>query len=188
MNVLHLSYRGLGGGGAAVATRRLHFALRSAGIDSMILCAENPDESSNIKKFRQSRIRRRVDPLLRRISGNVGLDNLFDLSSVGIKKVKAWVDANVVSVHSYADFFSYLARPSLTESKPTVMTLHDMWNYTGHCYVSLDCDRWKSGCGKCPYPDMYRPIRRDSSHMEWRLKDWSYIRSKLTIVAPSSPW
>jgi glycosyltransferase involved in cell wall biosynthesis len=105
-----------------------------------------------------------------------------------IKKHAAWRDADVVTIHTYADFFSYLALPSLTESKPTVMTLHDMWNYTGHCYVSLDCDRWKTGCGRCPYPEMHRPINRDSSHIEWRLKTWAYSRSKLTVVAPSTAY
>jgi glycosyltransferase involved in cell wall biosynthesis len=56
---------------------------------------------------------------------------------------------------------------------------------TGHCAVSYDCDRWKIGCGKCPYPDANPPIRRDATRIEWKLKDLIYSRSKLSIVTVS---
>ncbi|MFP3386835.1 hypothetical protein R0J92_25665, partial [Tritonibacter sp. SIMBA_163] len=45
--------------------------------------------------------------------------------------------------------------------------------------------RWQTGCGKCPYPDTYPSIRRDNTALEWKLKDWVYSRSNLTIVTPS---
>jgi glycosyltransferase involved in cell wall biosynthesis len=118
----------------------------------------------------------------------MGLNNVFDISSFTMKKQQAWLDADVVNIHSYADFFSYLALGPLTETKPTVMTLHDMWSFTGHCYVSFDCERWKTGCGKCPYPDVYPPIRRDSTHIEWKLKNWAYRHAQLTVVAPSTAY
>ncbi|HEY9710226.1 MAG TPA: glycosyltransferase, partial [Oculatellaceae cyanobacterium] len=85
----------------------------------------------------------------------------------------------------HKDYFNYLALPSLTESKPAVFTLHDMWSFTGHCAYSYDCDRWKIGCGKCPYLDIYPAIQRDNTRLEWKLKNWVYRRSNLTIVAPS---
>jgi glycosyltransferase involved in cell wall biosynthesis len=83
------------------------------------------------------------------------------------------------------DYFSYLAIPALTENKPAVFTLHDMWGFTGHCAYSYDCDRWKTGCGKCPYPDTYPAIQRDNTRLEWKLKNWVYSRSNLTIVTLS---
>lgn len=43
---------------------------------------------------------------------------------------------------------SYLAKNNI----PTVLTLHDCWFYTGGCfhYTSVNCNKWKSKCGKCP--------------------------------------
>ncbi len=43
----------------------------------------------------------------------------------------------------------YLARHDI----PTVITLHDFWYMTGKCpfYTKLNCDKWKQGCGHCPY-------------------------------------
>jgi glycosyltransferase involved in cell wall biosynthesis len=60
-----------------------------------------------------------------------------------------------------------------------------MWSFTGHCTYSFDCNRWQVGCGRCPYPHRYKPIRRDATRWEWRFKKWTYRRSNLAIVAPS---
>ena len=60
-----------------------------------------------------------------------------------------------------------------------------MWSFTGHCAYSYECDRWKMGCGKCPHPEVYPAIQRDSTHLEWNLKNWLYNRSNLSIVTPS---
>ncbi len=61
-----------------------------------------------------------------------------------------------------------------------------MWALTGHCGYSYDCERWKFGCGKCPYPDVHPPIRRDGTRIEWWLKNRVYSRSNLTLVSPST--
>ena len=33
---------------------------------------------------------------------------------------------------------------------PTVLTLHAEFMFTANCGHALDCDRWKTGCGRCP--------------------------------------
>jgi glycosyltransferase involved in cell wall biosynthesis len=86
----------------------------------------------------------------------------------------------------YGNFFSYLALPRLTQHKPTVFTLHDMWTMTGHCAFNLGCERWRRGCGRCPHLDTMPAVRRDATHVEWLLKQWTYSRSQLVVVAPSA--
>ena len=51
-----------------------------------------------------------------------------------------------------------------------------MWSFTGHCAYSYDCERWKTGCGSCPYPDIYPAIRRDTTEWEWKLKNWGLFQ------------
>jgi glycosyltransferase involved in cell wall biosynthesis len=61
-----------------------------------------------------------------------------------------------------------------------------MWHFTGHCTFSFDCDRWKRGCGNCPYPNIPNKVRRDNTALEWRLKNWVYKHSNFTVVTLDS--
>jgi glycosyltransferase involved in cell wall biosynthesis len=100
-----------------------------------------------------------------------------------VKDLEAFQEADVLDIHCmHGGFFNYLALPSLTAHKPAVLTLHDMWPFTGHCSFSYDCDRWQTGCGRCPYPGNYPAIKTDGSRIEWKLKEWVYRRSNLVIV------
>ena len=187
MRVLQISYYGYAGGaGGAVAMRRLHFGLRNAGIDSKVLCALGANQSFDIMAFNRSKALKKLDSLLRRATFRFGLNNILDVSSFRVRKHRSYLEADIVHFHRIYDFFSYLAIPSLTERKVGILTLHDMWYFTGHCYHSLDCDRFKIGCGKCPYPKIFPPIKKDSTRIEWRFKNRAYSRSNLTIVSPSS--
>ena len=50
---------------------------------------------------------------------------------------------------------------------------------TGHVAYSLDCERWRHGCGSCPYLEEYPRLRRDTTAILWRLKRSVYARSRL---------
>jgi len=177
MKVVHLSYYGpKGETGGAVATRRLHFGLRKVGIDSKILNAQIAHKSLYFEVFKPRKLERAMDSGLRRfIFKPFSLNGIGGVGSLRIKNHKTFLDADIVNFQRIYDFFSYLALPRLTENKPTVFTLHDMWAFTGHCYHSLDCDRWKTGCRNCPYPNIHPTIRRDNTRLEWKLKSGSIL-------------
>jgi glycosyltransferase involved in cell wall biosynthesis len=104
--------------------------------------------------------------------------------------------AEVVNLHNlHGGYFNYLALPWLTTEKPTCWSLHDMWSLTGHCAYSYDCDRWKTGCYRCPLLHSRGEERRllapeatlvDVSRLVWHLKKNLYRRSRLTIVVGST--
>ena len=176
-------------GGTGIAMHRLHTALRKAGVESKILCGlKTLDNSQNIVKIQRSPTLKIIEKLIKEgITSQLGLNDIHAISSFNIKKEQVYLDADIVNLHCiHEGFFSYLLLPSLTESKPAVFTLHDMWAFTGHCSYSYDCDRWQIGCGKCPYPNSYPPIQRDNTRLEWKLKNWVYNHSNLTIVTPSN--
>jgi glycosyltransferase involved in cell wall biosynthesis len=60
-----------------------------------------------------------------------------------------------------------------------------MWSFTGHCSYSYDCERWRQGCGHCPYPETYPAVQWDNTAIERWLKKQVYARSRLTIITPS---
>jgi glycosyltransferase involved in cell wall biosynthesis len=130
----------------------------------------------------------RMERLLGRVTFRLGLNDVHCIGAFKIKNIPAYEEADLLNFHGiHGQFFSYLALPSLTASKPAVFTVRDMWPLTGHCAVNYDCERWKLGCGRCPYPDAppALPTKRDSTHIEWKLKNWAYSHSRLTVVTLS---
>ncbi|MDX6482448.1 MAG: hypothetical protein QOE95_219, partial [Gaiellaceae bacterium] len=77
------------------------------------------------------------------------------------------------------------ALPTLTKRRPVVWLLQDQWAYTGHVAYSFDCERWRHGCGSCPYLSEYPRLNRDTTALLWRMKRAVYARSRLTIIVPS---
>jgi glycosyltransferase involved in cell wall biosynthesis len=82
-------------------------------------------------------------------------------------------------------YFDLRALPWLSSRYPLFMTLHDAWLFTGHCAHSLDCQRWRIGCGKCPYLDIYPAVRRDATGRNLRRKREIYRGSGFFVATPS---
>ncbi|NMG05957.1 glycosyltransferase family 4 protein [Brasilonema sp. UFV-L1] len=182
MNILHINQSDISGG-AAIAGYRLHQGLLAQGIDSRLLVGRVETSSDRIASVPR---KYRTEKQLLRITSRLGFNYLNHISSFDIPKHSFYKNADVLNFHNlHTGYFNYLAIPLLTENKPAVFTLHDMWSFTGHCAYSYDCDRWKIGCGKCPYPNTYPTIATDNTHLEWKLKNWVYSRSNLTIVTLS---
>lgn len=172
------------GGGAVTALHRLHSRLPKFGVESVLACRRRPpDAPANVVELPRSDW---FEHYLGMISWRIGLNDVHCVSSFKIKKSQPFLDADVVNIHGWhTNYFNYLALPGLAARKPVIGTMHDMWNITGHCAVAYDCQRWKTGCGKCPYPDTFPPIGRDATALEWKLKDRVYRKSNITFVAPS---
>lgn len=183
MNILHINQSDISGG-AAIAGYRLHQGLLAQGINSQLLVKQAQTTSDRVTVIPEKNY---IESLLyRRISKPLGLNYIHFLNTFNIPKYKIYQDADILNFHNlHTGYFNYLAISRLTKHKPAVWTLHDMWSFTGHCSYSYDCDRWKTGCGKCPYPNVYPEIEKDNTHVEWKLKNWVYRQSNLNIVAPS---
>ena len=94
--------------------------------------------------------------------------------------------ADVVHWHLvYPNIVSLPLVPLLTRMRPTVWTLHDPWATTGHCIHPLACERWRTGCGRCPDLKRNFAIWFDTTAFSWRIKRTLYKRSPLTLVVPS---
>lgn len=168
-------------GGGEVQMQRLRAGLIRRGVNARTLCREKIREDSVLMPWQRS-----TERWLGKITGSIGLNDIHLISSLCVPQLPDYADADLVDVHCmHSGTFSYLALPALTAGKPMVFTFHDMWPITGHCHASLECERWKTGCGACPHPEIYPPMRRDGSALEWRLKRRAYERSKFTIVTPS---
>jgi glycosyltransferase involved in cell wall biosynthesis len=89
------------------------------------------------------------------------------------------------NLHSPAGFFDLRELPALSARIPTFITLHDAWLLAGHCAHSLDCDRWRTGCGQCPDLGIYPAISRDATAANYQRKRSILAQCRLHVIAPS---
>jgi glycosyltransferase involved in cell wall biosynthesis len=93
---------------------------------------------------------------------------------------------DVIHAHNlHGGYFDLRALPALSASAPTLLTLHDGWLLSGHCAHSFDCDRWLTGCGACPYLDVYPRTPRDRTASNWRRKRAIYTGADVEVATPS---
>jgi len=64
-----------------------------------------------------------------------------------------------------------------------VLTLHDMWSFTGGCHYTLGCNRYTESCGDCPQLQSGRDA--DLSRSVWQRKATAWQNLNLTVVATS---
>lgn len=86
---------------------------------------------------------------------------------------------------NYPVFFSFVKRKKI----PVVWTLHDCWSFTGRCpyFDMAKCNKWESGCSKCPYPkNSYPSARIDRAGTMWhKKKKWFNGIERCVLVTPS---
>lgn len=115
-----------------------------------------------------------------------GLED-FDFPATARLLDRLPVKPDIVHGHNlHGGYFDLRALASISARVPTVLTLHDMWMLTGHCAHSLDCSRWQTGCGMCPYLRLEPAVRRDATAENWRRKAAIYARSRLFVATPSA--
>ena len=175
------------GGGTSIATVRLHNTLKKLGVESEILCAHLDGHVSGAQGLPTPGWLNKIEVLLKKATKPIGLNDIHAINSFLLKHADAIKHTDLIHLHCiHHGYFNFLSLPSLTAEKPAIYTMHDTWAFTGHCAISYHCDRWKTGCGKCPSLDLIPAVSRDNTHLEWKLKNWAFQNSDLTIVSPSN--
>lgn len=120
--------------------------------------------------------------------GRARLEGLDDFDYPKSRKILGLIPVkpDVLQIHNlHHGYFDLRALPAITRQIPTVIRMPDEWMYTGHCAYSIECDRWRSGCGSCPDLTRYPAVAKDRTHDNWRLKKSIYKRSRFHVVTPS---
>lgn len=189
MKVLHLVAGDLAGG-AARGAYWLHQAQREIGVDStLITSGRNTDEDTSLVSLSKTTQQRAMFALLLRL-GNIPLKLykkrtpwIFNTGFTGIDFTKhpLYKDADIVHLHWINGL---VAMHTLRKvRKPIVWTLRDMWPLTGGCHYSMNCERYKFGCGRCP--QLGSSSDRDLSRLVVALKRASLPRH-MQLVGISS--
>jgi glycosyltransferase involved in cell wall biosynthesis len=185
LNVLHISESDAAGG-AGRAAYKLHRGLNGLGHESRMLVGRKVTKDEDIRPLKRNLVWRALDRASGELLDLLSLQYVFYPSSFGVLSDAWFRDADVVQLHNlHGSYFGFTALPALSRRRPIVWQLHDQWGMTGHVAYSLDCERWRHGCGQCPYLGEYPRLRNDTTALLWRLKNLVYNHSQLTLVVPS---
>jgi glycosyltransferase involved in cell wall biosynthesis len=185
LNVLHISESDAAGG-AGRAAYKLHTGLNGLGHTSRMLVGRKVTDDTDIRPLKRNLLWRVLDRASGELFDLLSLQYVFYPSSFGVLADAWFRSASVVQLHNlHGSYFGFTALPAITRLRPVVWQLHDQWGLTGHVAYSLDCERWRHGCGKCPYLDEYPRLRNDTTAFLYRLKDRVYSNSRLNLVVPS---
>jgi glycosyltransferase involved in cell wall biosynthesis len=183
--VLHISASDAGGG-AARSAYRIHSGLRSLGWDSRMLVGERRTAAPEVRPLKRNLAWRVADRVCGTVAERLDLQYVLYPSSFGVARDPWFRGADVVQLYNvHGSYFSHTALPLLSRRRPLVWRLSDMWALTGHVIYSYECERWRHGCGSCPYLREYPSLRRDTTALLFRWKDAVYRHSRITVVAPS---
>jgi glycosyltransferase involved in cell wall biosynthesis len=185
LNVLHISESDAAGG-AGRAAYKLHRGLNGLGHVSRMLVGRKVTPDTDIRPLKRNLLWRVLDRASGELFDLLSLQYVFYPSSFGVLADAWFRSASVVQLHNlHGSYFGFTALPAISRLRPVVWQLHDQWGLTGHVAYSLDCERWRRGCGACPYLDEYPRLRNDTTALLYRLKDRVYSGSRLTLVVPS---
>lgn len=182
-----------GVGSTGKLTRDIHIALREKGYESFVITPLKNQYTSDEGVFTISnKLLSNISAMLRR-----GLGMQFDWAYLQtwriiriLKKIKPdvvhiqCINGNNINVYMLLRF---LAKHNIK----TFYTLHAEFPYTGGCGHAYDCEKWKTGCGKCPIlrEATQSPII-DGTHRTWKKqkKAYSLFQPDLLHFTAVSPW
>jgi glycosyltransferase involved in cell wall biosynthesis len=176
MRVLHLNTHSSGGSYEQAAL--LSSALTEQGIESRVLCKySKPIESAGPL----------MDRILRRSYVSLSIEPWHGtrrlLSAPGAEELDG---IDVVHLHTVADWFNV---PNWLETLPgrigVVVGLHDMWHFTGGCFLYRGCYLYSDSCAPCPI--LKPPFNRLLAKDEQRRKAQAYRNRQVRFVA-NSQW
>ena len=181
-------------GGAAVASRRLTEALRAQGHEATMLVVEKKTDLPFVVKTEH----RILEPLAFYaeragiyLHNGCSRRNLFkvDTGAYGLPLWKHPVVTEADAIILNWVNQGMLSLPGIKKicelGKPVVWTMHDMWEITGICHHSMDCDHYKEDCGNCPLLGRGEGIR-DLSWRTYCRKLDMYKETDIRFVAVSN--
>jgi len=183
MNILHISTWD-NAGGSGRSAYRIHSGLKKAGMKSRMLVGNRVTNDPNV-----ALIGGRAD-FLDKITGKIvdklNMQYLLYPSSFTLRFRTWFKEADIIQLYNtHGGYFSHSVLGDISRFRPVVWRLSDMWPMTGHCAYAYDCERWKSGCVKCPATAEYPALSFDVSAFLWNIKKKIYARSNVFLVAPS---
>jgi glycosyltransferase involved in cell wall biosynthesis len=173
-------------GGAARVAWNLFQAYRTLGHDSWLAVGEAGTDDPDVFRVPvDDSLSRLPRTLAKAVEYQLGIEDFRFPDSHRILDLPPR-RPDIVHAHNlHGGYFDLGALRWLSRELPVFLTLHDAWLLSGHCGHSLDCERWRIGCGHCPDLTLDPAVVRDATAYNWRRKAAIYRDSRLHVATPS---
>jgi glycosyltransferase involved in cell wall biosynthesis len=137
-------------GGGGVYALRLSEASRRSGVGSRVLCLD--DGSLLLPKGLSGRVNGRLDWALSGAINRRSRRTMLSFQRRQIWTPEVEIGPNdIVHLHSITGFIGERGLRHLLRNRPRVFwTAHNPWLFTGGCVAYAGCDRFETGCKRCP--------------------------------------
>ncbi len=189
MKILQISSHYNQGGAAKIVTY-LHRQLTKEGLEVRTLYGRGEIQKEQGVTFYGNSLSVLMDAFLSRVTGYSGCFSKSPTRRL-LKEIEAFAP-DIVHLHALHGYhlhipmlFAYLREKHI----PWVWTFHDCYAFTGNCGYHFDCDKWKEGCGECPYMQNYpRSLFFDRSREMWQQKKELFTTGQRGIIVAPSQW
>jgi len=188
MRVVHLTGKDYFGAGRAAY--RLHKGLQHAGVDSLMLVGDkhsDDDSVINVQSGFFNKIKKKIliklEKRFIKKDGSI-LNGMFSTGIHGfsIAKIVNSYHPDIIHLHWINRGYMKLSDVLKLEA-PIVVTMHDVWYFSGICHYTKGCTLFSSRCGSCM--QLTSQNSEDVSIFIQRLKQEIYTKKKIDFIAPS---
>ena len=170
-------------------TKEMHEHFLSKGIDSYVFCRNLSSPKDNIYKIGGT-CDYKFHSFMSHLLDAQGLFSSVSTSSV-VKHLQKINPDVVILRNLHSNYINYpiLLKYLASEDIPTIVVLHDVWTFTGHCcfYTEDRCNKWLTSCGHCPAIHKYNSswiMDRSASNFKKKLSLFNSI-PRLAVVGVS---
>ncbi len=154
IKVVHLQYSVESAGSAAL---RLQIAFGKVNVQSNIVSLQHGTMAGPSITYlgKKERILARIDEKIRSffISKTHKEYGLFSYPLLGtdVSQLSEIKDADFIYIHWVLNgFLNFKSIEQIAKlKKPVIIFMHDMWDFSGGCHYSFDCEKYKTGCHNC---------------------------------------
>lgn len=177
-------------GGAAKIVTCIHRQLLKEGVDSRVAYGRGEVQTEQGVTMYGNTLGVVIAAFLSRVTGYSGYFNKRATRKL-LKEIESF-QPDVIHMHALHGYHLHI--PKLFEyinahNIPWVWTFHDCYAFTGNCGYYFDCERWKEGCGNCPYIHNYPgSLFFDSTAKQWKHKKELFTAGGKGVVVAPSKW
>ncbi len=107
-----------------------------------------------------------------------------------IKEIKPDI-IHIHNLHGYYLNYKFLFEFFNKNKLKILMTMHDCWNFTGHCthFEHINCSKWESICKRCPSISSYpKSFFIDNSYKNFNTKKEVFLENQNLEIVTVSKW